>query len=108
LRHDRRVVKHIPWTAFKLREKDWEHVIDVRDILQVGLIALQKLAYSYKQDSNNIQQHFSAEKQPTLWRMLPALEALQSAWEAKRDKCQYLLYRDALNAGLLKLKKYYS
>jgi hypothetical protein len=61
-----------------------------------------------KQDANRIQQIFSAEKKPTLWRVLPAIERLQTAWEAKRDEKKYAIYREALNDGLDKLRKYYT
>ncbi|KAF8958255.1 hypothetical protein BDZ97DRAFT_1668780, partial [Flammula alnicola] len=93
LRRDNRIVKHIPWSAFKLGGQDWVRVVDACDILA---------------DSNRIQQYFSAEKEPTLWRALPALEELQSTWEKKRDDPKYALYKDALTDGLEKLRKYYS
>ncbi|KAF8190133.1 hypothetical protein BJ912DRAFT_850300, partial [Pholiota molesta] len=93
LRRDNRPVKKIPWSAFKMVDEDWTRVVDARDILG---------------DSNRIQQCFSSEKQPTLWRALPALEELQSAWEKKRDSPKYSLYKDALQVGLDKLGKYYS
>ena len=51
--------------------------------------------------------YFSSETHPTLWRVLPAIERLQSAWEAKRDDPKYILYREALTDGLEKIKKYY-
>ena len=35
LRRDNRVVKHIPWSAFKMSDQDWCRVVDARDILQV-------------------------------------------------------------------------
>jgi len=35
LRRENRVVKHLPWSAFKLTDSDWQRVVDVRDILQV-------------------------------------------------------------------------
>jgi len=57
---------------------------------------------------NKIQEYFSSEKQPTLWRALPALEELQTAWEKKRDAPKYALYEDALTDGLAKIGKYYS
>jgi hypothetical protein len=60
------------------------------------------------QDSNRIQHYFSFEKQPTLWRALPALEELQTAWETKRESAQYELYGDALDDSLAKIGKYYS
>jgi hypothetical protein len=36
LRHENRIVKHIPWSAFKMLESDWTRVIDARDILGVS------------------------------------------------------------------------
>src|SRR5271156_5969100 len=38
LRRDNRLVKHIPWSAFKLMDNDWIRVIDASDILAVGII----------------------------------------------------------------------
>lgn len=60
-----------------------------------------------QQDSNRIQQAFSAEKEPTLWRVLPTIEELQTAWEAKREKPAFAKYRDAIHDGLEKINKYY-
>jgi len=37
LRHDNRVERHIPWSAFKMVEQDWTRVIDARDILAVSI-----------------------------------------------------------------------
>jgi hypothetical protein len=93
IRRDGRLIKKIPWSAFKITDADWARVLHVKSILE---------------DSNRIQQHFSSERQPTLWRALPAIEELQTAWEAKRDDPQYALYKNAINDGLAKLNKYYS
>ena len=43
-----------------------------------------------------------------LWRTLPVLEELQTAWETKQKSHKFLLYKDAINNGLSKLQKYYS
>jgi len=48
------------------------------------------------------------EKQPTLYHALPALEELQSMWEAKVKEPKYSLYHDVIEDGLTKLGKYYS
>ena len=72
------------------------------------MIVLSLILIFNLQDSNRIQQHFSAEKRPTLWRALPAIEELQTAWEAKRDNPRFSKYRTAINDGLAKLNKYYS
>ena len=56
-----------------------------------------------------IQTVFSkVEKRPTLWRVLPAIEELQTAWEAKRGNPRFAVYQTAINDGLAKLNKYYS
>ena len=36
LRRNNHVVKHIPWSAFKMGEQDWTRVTDARDILGVS------------------------------------------------------------------------
>ena len=109
LRHDNCISKHIPWSAFKLTDLDWTRVVDARDILGVSIVNFTYIFHSFIfiQDSNRVQQYFSSEKEPTLWRALPALEELQTAWEKRRDDPKYALYEDALSAGLDKLKKYY-
>jgi hypothetical protein len=35
-----------------------------------------------------------------LWHALPALEELQTAWEAKRDAEHFVLYREAIDDRL--------
>jgi hypothetical protein len=111
LRRKNQRARNIPWSAFKLTDNDWIRVVDARDILAVSAGSVswsQAHADRSDKDSNDIQQYFSSEKQPMLWRALPALEELLSAWEKKRDSPRYTLYKDALNAGLDKLGKYYS
>jgi len=36
LRRNNHVVKHIPWSAFKMVDQDWTRVVDARDILGVS------------------------------------------------------------------------
>jgi len=31
-----RLIKHIPWSVFKLSDQDWHRVVDAHDILRVG------------------------------------------------------------------------
>jgi hypothetical protein len=109
IRRNGHIEKKIPWSAFSLSERDWERVADVRDLLKVSLAILHNEELTmYLQDSNDIQQLFSTEEHPTLWRALPALEELQTAWEEKRTSVRYILLRSAIDAGLAKLRKYYS
>ena len=55
-----------------------------------------------------IQQCFSQEKKPCLWCVIPAIEELLMAWEAKATSLRFIDYHDAIEDGIDKLKKYYS
>ena len=96
--------------SFTLSETDWDRVKEACEILAVHelLVIIATKLNIIIQDSNRIQQSFSAEKRPTLWRALPAIEELQTAWEAKRGNPRFAVYRNAINDGLEKLNKYYS
>ena len=87
------MTKKIPWTSFRLHAKDWEHIDNIRLIIH---------------DANALQQYFSHEKQPTLWRAIPAFEDLQTAWEAKLESPKFQVYKTAIKQGLTKIGKYYS
>ena len=46
LRRNNRLVKHIPWSAFKMSDRDWTRVIDARDILGVSLFNFMSVTMS--------------------------------------------------------------
>ncbi|KIK91266.1 hypothetical protein PAXRUDRAFT_149874 [Paxillus rubicundulus Ve08.2h10] len=60
------------------------------------------------QDANDIQQYFSSGRLPTLWRAIPEIEELQTAWETKCDATCFALYKEAVQCGLQKIGKYYN
>ncbi|KAI0054957.1 hypothetical protein BV25DRAFT_1777287, partial [Artomyces pyxidatus] len=93
LKKDGKTVKRIPWSAFKIKESDWSRINDIIAILK---------------DANSIQQLFSAEKVPTLWRALPAIENLLTAWEDKYEDPVYSLYAPGLEMAIDKIRKYYT
>ncbi|KAF9235988.1 hypothetical protein BU15DRAFT_33596, partial [Melanogaster broomeanus] len=93
IRRNGRVTKHIPWTAFSLKASDWERINDTRSVIA---------------DTDDLQQHFSDEKRPTLFRAIPAFEEIQTAWEAKQRCLWFTLYQSAICSGLDKLGKYYN
>ena len=39
-------VKHIPWSAFKMSDRDWTQVIDARNILGVSLFDFMSVTMS--------------------------------------------------------------
>ncbi|KZS86441.1 hypothetical protein SISNIDRAFT_420903, partial [Sistotremastrum niveocremeum HHB9708] len=85
-------VKEIKWRAFKLQDSDWERVLELIEILK---------------DVQRIQQIFSSETLPTLWRAIPVFERLQTAWEKKRDDERFELYVPGLDRAYMLWKKYY-
>ncbi|KAI6043271.1 hypothetical protein EDC04DRAFT_2519561, partial [Pisolithus marmoratus] len=91
--HPGQPIKHIPWTAFTLKQTDWECANDTQAIIA---------------DANAIQHLFSCDNQPALWDAIPALEELLTAWEEKCNSAKYMLYKLVLNFVLEKVKKYYS
>ena len=97
------------WLSFTLSETNWDQVKEACEILVVCelLVIIATKLNIIIQDSNRIQQSFSAEKQPTLWRALPMIEELQTAWEAKCGNPHFAMYQKAINDGLEKLNKYY-
>lgn len=93
-----------------MTDDDWKRVREAADILAVSLQLIKPglRMLMFLKDSNRAQQYFSAKKPPTLWRVLPAIEDLQTAWEKKRDSPRFAQYRDALSDGLANINKYYS
>jgi hypothetical protein len=87
-----RSVKHILWMVFTFGSHDWERINDTHVVIS---------------DANDMQQIFSSEQHPTLWRAIPALEHLQTTWEKKQDMPQYVLYLGVIQKGLDKIGKYY-
>jgi hypothetical protein len=55
-----------------------------------------------------MQQRFSTERQPTLWDAIPAIEELQTSWETKASLSKFVAYREAIEDGIAKLRKYYN
>ncbi|KIK79669.1 hypothetical protein PAXRUDRAFT_16219 [Paxillus rubicundulus Ve08.2h10] len=86
-------VKNIPWMAFIFKASDLEYVNNTCSIIS---------------DANNIQHIFSHKDQATLWCVIPAFEELQTSWEVKLDVLHYMLYKDAIQQGLMKIGKYYN
>ncbi|KIL55505.1 hypothetical protein M378DRAFT_182221 [Amanita muscaria Koide BX008] len=51
---------------------------------------------------------FSSEHKPTLWRVLPQIEELLTAWELKLGDNRFKPYHAAISDGIEKIKKYYN
>ncbi|KIO23444.1 hypothetical protein M407DRAFT_78038, partial [Tulasnella calospora MUT 4182] len=58
--------------------------------------------------ANDAQHQFSAERYPTLFSAVPAVESLQTAWERRAANAKYNPHHVSLQLGLAKLKTYYT
>jgi len=55
LRRDNRLLKHIPWSAFKMVDLDWTRVTDARDILEVSRFFIHFAVRANKEDRTRIE-----------------------------------------------------
>jgi hypothetical protein len=61
----------------------------------------------YLQDPRDAQASFSSETQPTLWKALPTLEALQDRWETFASMSKFSRLKESIKKGIEKMNKYY-
>ena len=54
-----------------------------------------------------MQQTFSSERTPTVWRIIPSLEFLIKRWDSMVKQPRYRDVREAINEGIQSLKKWY-
>ena len=62
---------------------------------------------NYPQETHQAQHSFSSEKTPTVWKMIPILEALQENWEIMRQMPKFEKVEHSITKGLEKLQKWY-
>ena len=74
----------------------------VLQVLRISLTTMFLLQYA-----DDVQQAFSADKYPTLYNALPAIEKLYSSWEKASKKWKYDVFAPALVEGMSKLNDYY-
>jgi hypothetical protein len=55
LRRDNRLLKYIPWSAFKMVDLDWMRVTDARDILEVSIFFIHFSVRANKEDRTRIE-----------------------------------------------------
>ena len=54
-----------------------------------------------------MQQTFSNEQMPTVWRIIPSLEFLIKCWESMTEQPRYRNVKEAIIKGVQNLKKWY-
>jgi hypothetical protein len=81
----------------------------IREVLQV--CSRSKLTNSYPiigiQEPSHVQQTFSKERNPTVWRIIPSLEFLIKRWQTMAQNSRYQNVREAIASGVKSYEKWY-
>ncbi|KZT27265.1 hypothetical protein NEOLEDRAFT_1061268, partial [Neolentinus lepideus HHB14362 ss-1] len=80
------------YSDFALSDREWEFLQLVHQVLQ---------------EPSEAHQNFSSMNKPTLWAAIPILENLQNGWESMAKDSHFSQVKDAINAGLDNLRKWY-
>ena len=90
-------------------ETDWRYVKHFTGILNVSSVCIgpHYALPSSIQVPDSVQQSFSAEKFPSLHKVLPALEAVHSEWSKMAGLSKFDRFKPALQAGITKIETYY-
>ncbi|KIK43317.1 hypothetical protein CY34DRAFT_82037, partial [Suillus luteus UH-Slu-Lm8-n1] len=56
----------------------------------------------------NVQEAFSAEYYPTIWRILPLYEDFIAQWQIFSEDPEMAVLQHAIQAGITNLQKYYN
>jgi hypothetical protein len=59
------------------------------------------------QEPADVQQTFSNERSPTIWRIIPSLEFLIKRWETMAGQSRYRDVREAITEGVQSFQKWY-
>ncbi len=96
------------YSDFSLTDHDWVVVDLILKVLAVCVFLYQCTLsdLSYK-EPRGAQASFSKETSPTVYLAIPTLECMQERWEIMAALPEFLPVRDAIDAGLEKLRKWY-
>jgi hypothetical protein len=99
------------YADFRLNRKEWERLELMHEVLQVSTScysahSAHELTFCV-QEPANAQQSFSSSKDPTVWRTIPVLEFMQEAWENMAVLKKFEDVREAIEAGLANIRKWY-
>jgi len=80
------------YADYQLSKKDWDRLEVIHEVLR---------------EPSNVQQTFSSERTPTVWRIIPSLEFLIKRWESMVGQPRYRDVKKAITEGIQSLTKWY-
>ena len=85
--------KQPKYRSYKFEEAEWETLTLIKKVLQVAA---------------DIQEEFSAEYYPTVWRILPLYEQFLAKWRQYADDPDMIVFWPALEVAIKSVEKYYN
>jgi hypothetical protein len=98
------------YAEFKLSAEDWhlsELIFEVLTVCTQVSFILCVADILGAQESWKMHKEFSGEKEPSLWKVLPGLEAFMRKWRAMAENPRYAKIAYAIEAGIKIIEKYY-
>jgi hypothetical protein len=106
-----KVDKGLPkYITYKFTDEEWAQmklilkVLEVRVLLPIRLLSDSLL---FIQPTVNLQQQFSSETEPTIWRIIASFEDIFTEWEEKMEDPKYSSIAPAIKLGWDTFRKYY-
>ena len=85
---------------------DWRSFMRFSECVYFTIIRFSCLTniFFLLQEPSNVQQTFSSERTPTIWRIIPSLEFLIKRWESMAIQPRYCDVKTAIDEGIQSLK----
>jgi hypothetical protein len=96
--------------SYRISEDEWDLLAMIQKVLAVcNSTSRARIYTSYVcQAAANVQEAFSAEYYPTVWRILPLYEDFIAQWRALAEDPKMAILELAINAGIESVEKYYN
>ena len=95
------------YADYAISEEEWKMLELIHEVLKVKSFQVFLFILMIYQEPRDAQASFSSESQPTVWRTIPTLEALQDRWETFASMPKFYKLKNSIEKGLEKMKKYY-
>lgn len=101
------------YSSYKLSEDEWDLLALIQQVLAVVIVPFSVIILiltdiDVRQAAAEVQEAFSAEYYPTIWRVLPLYEDFIAKWKDFAADLKMFQLWSAIEAGLESLKKYYN
>lgn len=100
--------KQPSYASYRFEETEWSLIEKIHSVLEVcNLLVSMYTMFSHFQESGKIQQQFSSDASPLVWKVLPMIEEFMQNWTETSLKPDYKILHPAIQSGLQTMGKYF-